>query len=389
MAFERVEEVLNKAVLAGEFAGGSTMAYQNGRELFYFEAGYADIEQKKPIKRDTIFRLFSMTKPVTSAAVMLLAERGQIDFLEPVGKYLDGFQNQNYFDGNEIKPVEWPMSIKDLLFMTSGLCYPGESSLAEEYTKVVFDKLTEGIEPGNRYSEYKTVEAMNELGRKPLAFAPGSRWNYSASADVLGALVEVVSGMPFSEFLAENIFKPLGMNDTGFYVPQKKQDRLAKSYEVTPEGLTEYTGRHLAIQCRMDHKPAFESGGAGLCSTIDDYMKFMQMLINKGLYSGRRIMSERAVSYMTGGSLTEKQQPYMNWDSLAGYTYSNLLRVMKWPELGTHFCTKGEYGWDGWLGVYMMNVPTENLSFLFMTQRKDAGTLPVLRKIKNILYTEV
>lgn len=92
---------------------------------------------------------------------------------------------------------------------------------------------------------------------------------------------------------------------------------------------------------------------------------------------------------MTGGSLTEKQQPYMNWDSLAGYTYSNLLRVMKWPELGTHFCTKGEYGWDGWLGVYMMNVPTENLSFLFMTQRKDAGTLPVLRKIKNILYTEV
>lgn len=387
MSYKVIDEIIKDAISAGEIAGANCLAKQGGKELFYYQEGYADIENGKPIERDTIFRLYSMTKPITSAAVMLLAQEGKIDFLDPVGKYLNGFQNQGYLDGNKVKPLDYPMTIKDLLSMTSGLCYPGEANLTEEYTKVVFDKLTEGVNPESKYSSYTTVAAMNDLGRKPLAFKPGSRWNYSAGADVLGALIEVVSGKPFSEFLSERIFEPLGMTDTGFYVPEDKQNRLAKSYELTPDGLCEYTGNHLAIQNRMKHKPSFESGGAGLCATIDDYMKFMEMLINKGVYNGRRVLSERAVSYMTGGKLTSEQQPYMNWDSLEGYTYSNLLRVMEWPERSTHFCTKGEYGWDGWLGVYMMNVPSENLSFVFMTQRTAAGTLPIIRKIKNAFYS--
>lgn len=386
MSLSQMNEILIKAVEDGEIAGGNFMCLKDGIRQCYFEYGYADKESGAPIQKDTIFRLYSMSKPVTSAAVMILVERGLIDLLDPVELYLEGFKDQKYDDGTTLKDVKRKMTIKDLLFMTAGLSYPGENSLTEKQTGKLFDKLIDGLEEGSPYENFGTVEAMNELGKIPLMFSPGDKWLYSSCADVLGAIVEVVSKMPFSEFLHKNIFEPLDMVDTGFYVPKEKQARLAATYEVTENGLQKYVGNNLAIQNRMLRKPAFESGGAGLASTIEDYSKFTTMLLNKGVYNGRRILSERSVEYMTTSHLKPKQEECLDsWDGLAGYSYGNLMRILTKPELCNHLGIKGEYGWDGWLGVFFMNSPKDNLSFLFMYQKTDSGTTALTRRLLNAL----
>jgi len=202
----------------------------------------------------------------------------------------------------------------------------------------------------------------------------------------MGAVIEKVSGMPFGEFLKKEIFDPLGMNDTGFYVPAEKADRLAKVYETVPGSeMVEYTGENLGIENPPFHKPAFESGGAGLISCIDDYAKFVTMLINGGEYNGKRILSENSVKFLTTGALTPEQQKDFNWDGVQGFSYSHFLRIMNEPEKAVTISRKGEYGWDGWLGCYMANFPSDNMSILIMTQKKDSGTFGLTRKIRNII----
>lgn len=386
MSLSQMNEVLKKAVEDGEITGGNFLCLKDGIRQCYFEYGYADKESGIPVTKDTIFRLYSMSKPVTSAAVMLLVERGQIDLLDPVEQYLEGFKDQKYYEGTTLKDVKRKMTIKDLLFMTAGLSYPGENSLTEKETGKLFDKLIDGLEEGSPYENLRTVEAMNELGKIPLMFSPGDAWLYSSCADVLGAIVEVVTKMPFSEFLQHNIFTPLGMKDTGFYVPEEKQARLASSYEVSENGLKKYEGNYLGIQNRMRRKPAFESGGAGLASTIEDYGKFATMLLNKGVYNGRRLLSEKTVEYMTTSHLNKEQEQCLeSWDGLAGYSYGNLMRILTKPELCHHLGTRGEYGWDGWLGVFFMNSPKDNLTFLLMYQKTNSGTTALTRKLLNAL----
>lgn len=386
MSLSQMNEILKKAVEDGEIAGGNFLCLKDGIRQSYFEYGYADKESGVPIRKDTIFRLYSMSKPVTSAAVMLLVERGLIDLLDPVEQYLEGFKNQKYYEGTTLKDVKRKMTIKDLLFMTAGLSYPSENSLTEKETGKLFDKLIDGLEEGSPYENLGTVEAMNELGKIPLMFSPGDKWLYSSCADVLGAIVEVVTKMPFSEFLQKNIFTPLGMKDTGFYVPAEKQERLASTYEVTDKGLEKYEGHNLGIQNRMLRKPTFESGGAGLASTIEDYGRFATMLLNKGVYNDRRILSEKTVEYMTTSHLNPKQEQIFDLcEDLAGYSYGNLMRILTKPELCHHLGTKGEYGWDGWLGAFFVNSPKDNLTFLLMYQKTNSGTTPLTRKLLNAL----
>ncbi|WP_167956577.1 serine hydrolase domain-containing protein [Anaerosporobacter faecicola] len=387
MSFARLNDILRRAVEDGEIAGGNLLCLKDGIRQCYFEQGYADIEKKQPIQKDTIFRMYSMTKPITSAAVMLLIERGELDLLDPVYKYLEGFKEQTYYVGQERKKVERYATIRDLLCMTAGVAYPGDATKTERDTTVLFNQLIDGLQQGSPYEQMGTVAAMNELGRIPLLFSPGENWQYSTCADVLGAVVEVVAKMPFSQFLQKNIFTPLGMKDTGFYVPQEKQGRLASVYDMTNDGLVKYTQNHLAIQNNMEHPPVFESGGAGLASTIEDYGRFATMLLNKGVYNGRRILSEKTVDYMTTNHITKKQEKGMeSWENLAGYSYGNLMRILTNPEHCTHLCVKGEYGWDGWLGAYFMNVPQEDLTFLLMYQRTNSGTTTLTRKLLNALY---
>ena len=282
----QITYALRSSIERKELAGGSLLVIKEGKEILYREDGYADMDKTLPIRRDSIFRLYSMSKPVTAAAVMILLERGMIDLYEPVSKYLPGFKNQRVEEKGKVVPAKREMIIKDLLSMTSGLSYGG-TDLAGQETEALFRELGSRLLGENPMS---TIEAMNLLGQCTLSFHPGDSWQYGTSADVLGAIVETVSGKRFGEFLSEEIFRPLGMEDTGFWVPADKRERLVKTYaEDGKGGLVLYTGNHLGIVHLMDREPAFESGGAGLASTLDDYAKFAQMLIKGGELNGVRI----------------------------------------------------------------------------------------------------
>ena len=382
-----IQRQLDEAVADKVIAGCSCLVLKGGEEMGYYESGKRDVEKDLPITRDTIFRMFSMSKPITSVAVMQLMENGRLDIGDPVSKYLPGFKNQRCYKDGKITFVSEEMTIKNLLDMTSGLCYPGEGNDTERITG---DFVAEAAKKFHTPEEMTTVELMNELGKLPLAFEPGDKWNYSFSADVLGAIVEVVSGMKYSEYLYKNIFEPLEMFDTGFYVPEDKQDRLARAYYTDGVEFTEYTGENLLIQNRLEERPKFESGGAGLSSTIDDYSKVCSMLLNGGEYKGKRILHPETIRFMTMGSLTQRQQSCIGgWNYLNGYTYGNLLRVLKYPGEAVSIGVEGEYGWDGWLGVYVSNIPEYDMTILYMQQKPDTGTTDVVNKLRNVIFSSI
>lgn len=385
LAISQIKEAIHKSLVSNEIAGCNLMVIKEGQEIFYYEDGLADREELLPIRRDSIFRLYSMTKPITGLAAMILMERGEIDLYEPVSKFLPGFKNQMVDDGGVLKPVNRDVTIKDLLSMTSGLVYPGDSNLADRATADLFQKLDERLLSDNPMT---TIEIANELGKCPLAFQPGKLWCYGTSADVLGAVIEVVSGVSFGEFLEREIFKPLGMNDTAFYVPAEKIARLVKTYENNENGeLTIYTGNNLGVINKMDRKPAFESGGAGLASTIDDYSKFTKMLMNEGKLDGVRIIRPGTYRYFVSNTLTKEQQVGFDWSTFGGFSYGNLMRVMADTSHAGDMASPMEYGWDGWLGAYFANCPKEDLTILFMTNKTNAGTMHLTRKLRNIILS--
>ncbi|MCM1156231.1 MAG: beta-lactamase family protein [Roseburia sp.] len=381
----RLQNILQEMVETQFVSGVTCMVLQGGSEQCYYEAGYRDIANRLPMTRDTIFRLYSMSKPVTSAAVMILLEEGRIDLLDPVSKYLPSFAGQCVMQDGAVIPVTRPVTIQNLLNMTSGLVYLGENNAAEVRTGALIEEVIARLDSEHPLS---TMEIMESLGHIPLAFQPGEKWQYGLSADVLGAVVEAVSGMRFGEFLAKRIFEPLGMKDTAFYVPADKQARLAKVYDETPDGLQETDTCHLGIQNRMQRDPAFESGGAGLVSTIDDYAAFTQMLLQGGTPHGAAVLSPKTIEFMTRAHLTPAQQVYVNgWESLPGFTYANLLRIMTDPGAAVSVSSLGEYGWDGWLGTYMMNDPANDLTILIMQQKTGSGTTAYTRKIRNVVFS--
>lgn len=201
--------------------------------------------------------------------------------------------------------------------------------------------------------------------------------------------MEAASGKSFGEFLKKEIFEPLGMTDTGFWVEPDKRSRLVKTYADNGEGgLKLYTGNHLGIIQQMDREPAFESGGAGLVSTIDDYAKFANMLMREGNLNGVTILKPRTVKYLTSGTLNETQQRGFDlWQTLCGFSYGNLMRVMKDSSKAGDMGCLSEYGWDGWLGAYFCNCPKEKLTILFMMQKTDTGTTSLTRKLRNIILS--
>ena len=376
----KLSACLRQAVENHEAAGVSLLVLKDGRELCHVREGYADIAAGKPLQRDSIFRLYSQSKPVTAAAAMILADRGVIDLMAPVDQYLPGFANPRVVEADgTVRPALRAPWIIDLLGMTSGLCYP-DVDPAGQYADRVFQEDQKQIAAGGGMD---TLTFCNKLGELPLAFDPGTRWRYGTSADILGAVIEAASGKRFGDFLREEIFEPLGMKDTAFWVPEEKRDRLVTCYRRVLGGLEEFSSLHLAVG-RYDRDPAFESGGAGLVSTLDDYAAFARMLMNGGTADGRRILSEAAVRFMTTPQLNETLRKDL-WENLGGYNYSCLMRVCDHPGRAVLFTEKNEYGWDGWLGTYFANLPDQGITFLLAQNVTDAGTTAVTRKCRNIL----
>lgn len=386
---EQLDEIMQQAVKNGDTAGVNLLVLKDGREWFYGEAGYRDLENKKPMTRDTIFRLYSQTKPITAAAVMLLASQGKVDLAGEVSDYLPEYK-ELYVNRKGVRTrAKRPMLVRDLLNMTSGFPYPDTFLEGGRQSKKVFEQVGQRL-----YTEHPvtTAEFSKLMSQVDLCFEPGEYFMYGTSADILGALVERVSGCSFGEFLYQHFFAPLKMKDTAFYVPEEKQDRLARVYDYSENGLVEVRTDHLGLRYMREIPPAFESGGAGLCSTLDDYSRFGTMLLNHGLYEGNRIMPECAVRYMTAGGLTKEQIPQLQmcWTWMRGYTYGSLMRVCQDESQVTLFSSKGEYGWDGWLGTFFSNEPEHGITLLMGVQQVGIGrTGTLVRKLKNLVMSEI
>ena len=228
---EKIEKIITDELEKGNLAGGSIYVIKDGKEIFGKQFGYSNLEEKIEMKRDTIFSIYSMSKPITAAATMLLIERGLLSLDTPVSKFLDGFKNQKVLCNGEIKEVNREVVIKDLLTMTSGVAYPSDSEVGQKVNAIV----DEVIEKELMESPLTTVEFANKLGQVPLEFQPGEKWAYGFSADILGAVIEVVSGKSYRDFLRDEFFMPLDMVDTDFYVPEEKWNRFAKVYEYFEE----------------------------------------------------------------------------------------------------------------------------------------------------------
>lgn len=387
--YDKIYQTMKESIDGGCASGANLLIVQNGEEKLYCEYGMRDIENSVPMTRDTIIRLYSQTKPITAAAAVLLASRGKIDIAENIAEYLPEFADPYVNENGYRVPVKRKITVRDLLNMTSGLSYPNESTYGGRQSGELFWQIAERLYSDNPMT---TAEFAARAAKMDLDFQPGSRFDYGISADIMGALIEKVSGMSFGEFLQKEFFEPLEMKDTAFYVPSEKADRLAKVYDYSDNGLVECKTEHLGLRYQRDIAPAFESGGAGLCSTLDDYSHFAEMLLNNGCWKGREIMSPAAIRFLTHGGLTPQQMPQLQqgWDMLSGYTYGNFMRVCENESETAMFASKGEYGWSGWLGSYFSNEPMHGITLLMGVQQTGVGrTRGMLRRLKNIVMSEL
>ncbi len=304
---ERIDRVMQNYVDEGIMPGMVALIAKNGEVAYHKSFGMQDIEMGIPMPEDAIFRIASMSKAVISTAVMILYEEGQFLLTDPVSKYIPEFSNPMVItqlpDSEEtiLVPARSKITIRNLLNHTSGITY-GKGLHAEHYKAA---GMTVGLTP----TEGSIGEMIRKLGKLPLVSHPGEEFNYGMSVDVLGYLVEIISGIPLDEFLLERIFKPLEMEDTGFNIPEEKLSRLTSLYQLNKEGKLEKLDKY--VDYRKGQK--YFSGGAGLLSTVKDYHRFAQMLLNKGELGGVRILSRKTVELMTSNSIGD----IYIWESFA------------------------------------------------------------------------
>ncbi len=388
---QALDAVMQGEIDRGEAVGTLLRVYRDGEEVYRGCFGMDSLENGTPMHEDAIFRLYSMTKPVTSVAVHQLLEAGRISKDDAVEKYLPGFSNQMVYTEQGLVPVERKMTIRDLLNMTSGLEYPNPCNPVAVMLQEYYGKLEDLSVEIPR----DTLSICNRLGQFPLLHQPGARWNYSTSADILGGIVEVVSGQKYRDYLKEHILNPLGMDDTDFYVPESKAERYASMYIPMEDGsLLEQEPNFLGMTNRV-RKQEFESGGAGLVGTIDDYSRFARMLVADGTLPANAsktneavtILQPETVRQMRVPALNPEQCAYANWDSLRGFNYANLMRVLTDPEdCGYAPAFPGEFGWDGWAGTYVMLDPTNRIAFVYMIQQANGSRPRMYNAIKQAIY---
>lgn len=369
---ERVNQLMAKYVDAEKIAGAISMVARNGKVVHFESYGKSNMATGDPMTLDTIVRIYSMSKPITSVAMMMLYEEGTFQLDDPVDKYIPAFSNQSvYVEGTAANPVLAPvknkMTIRHLLTHTSGLSYGIFSNTPVDS---LYRKSTGG-------TWWKNQQVMSEtLGEMPLLFEPGERWHYSLATDVLGYLVEVLSGQSFDSFLQERIFDPLKMVDTGFYVPAEKIARFSANHGINADGSLLVVDAPATGQ--FSKKGEFLSGGGGLVSTASDYIRFAQMLLNKGELDGVRLLGRKTVEYMTIDHISGVHAPGYGF----GLGFSVRLDDMAPGVIGT----PGTYGWNGAANTHYFADPEENLIGIFLTQLMPYGRYPILPDFRVALY---
>jgi CubicO group peptidase (beta-lactamase class C family) len=402
-AFDRLENHLKtRYVEAGRFPGTQLLVYRRGQLVHSAVQGFADIERKTVMKDDTIFRIYSMTKPITSVAFMMLFEEGRVALDEPVHKYIPEWKNLGVFQAGTApafltKPPSRPMLIVDLLRHTSGLTYGFQqrSNVDAAYRDM---KIGEVEKAG-------TLQSMVEdLAKIPLEFSPGEAWNYSVSTDVIGYLIGTISGMPFEQFLKERILGPLGMKDTDFFVPADKAHRFAACYSASSQGAMTFhaTDRKSGLTLQDDPAtssfltpPSFISGGGGLCSTAADYLTFCRALLNGGELDGVRLIGPKTLALMTANHLPGgRDLPEMSRSLFSEATYNGIGFGLGWSVTVNPVQTlipgsAGEYAWGGAATTSFWIDPAEELIAIFMTQVLPSSAYPIRRELRTMVYAAI
>ena len=388
----RVDEHLKQRyVNPGKVAGTLTLVARRGKPVYLSKLGSIDLARGRPMTEDTIFRIYSMTKPITSVALMMLYEQGLFHLSDPVHRYIPQWRDLGvYLAGNypdfATAPPRRPMTIRDLLSHTSGLTY---GFMERTNVDAAYRKLDIGVRH-NGISLHRMVELMAGL---PLEFSPGSRWNYSVSTDIVGHLVEVISGLPFDKYLHDNIFEPLKMVDTAFQVPPDKVDRLAVNYRRTPD-------KKLVIEDDAYgsiylNPPSYCSGGGGLVSTISDYYRFCRMLLNGGELEGARILGPRTIDLMTmnhlpgGADMRSLNVGTFTQVASEGFGFGLGFSVHLGSNQSQVMGSKGVYAWGGAASTTFWIDPVEELIVIFMTQFMPSGTFNFAGQLKAIIYSAI
>ncbi len=380
---DRIDEAIDSEIAAGKIPGAVALVARNGNVVYHKSFGYSDIDSKTPMRNDNIFRIASMTKAITSVAAMTLYEQGHFLLNDPVARYIPEFSNPEVVsevdeDGRILStvPATEPIQIIDLLTHSSGISYP---FIQNELQKAYEDA---GIIDGPTVQDMTVASQMKLLAEQPLLFEPGSRLAYGLNTDLLGYLVEVISGQSLDEYLAEEIFEPLQMYDTHFYLPKDKADRLVTLYADVEAGLIKSQGDESELVLDDPLYPitgarSYFSGGAGLSSTTHDYARFLQMLLNDGELDGKRILSRKSVELMRTARLDwdDDQVPDM---SLGFAVVSD---IGKRGELGS----VGSYSWGGAFYTSYWVDPSENLLAVFMSQVRPANS-DIGEKFNMLVY---
>ena len=382
----RVTGWMRRWVDSGRLPGLLVAVVRNDGLAYFETCGCRDVEAKLPVEPDTIYRIYSMTKPITTIAALMLYEEGCFQLDDPVANFIPAFAETRVFAGGDAEsfttiPLARPITVHDLMIHTSGLTYGFQHEHA-----------VDALYRRRRIEFNANVGPLADLAEaaaaQPLVFQPGTRWNYSVSTDVLGRLVEIWSGVPLDTFFADRIFGPLGMRDTGFQVREGQGDRFASNYLRTDEGglaLADPAGesRFLAPAVTL-------SGGGGLVSTATDYLRFLRMLRCRGSLEGARLLGRKSVELMTTnhlpGDLADMGRPRFAEMPFAGIGFGLGVSVMLDPARARILGSPGEYAWGGMASTTFWVDPAEDLIVLLLTQLMPSSAYPIRRELRALTY---
>ena len=377
-----IDSVVNQYVKNRWLIGCSVIVVKDHQVVYYKGLGYADEKTKKPMAADALYRIMSQSKAITSLAVMQLYEQGKLELDDNLSKYIPSFKNPKVISDYNAKDTSYTtvdakreITIRDLLTHSSGINYTdiGSSKMSAIYNKA-------GIPSGLGYFDANLVERMTALGKLPLTHQPGEKFTYGLNSDVLGAVVEIVSGMSLEAYFNKNIFEPMGMKDTYFNVPASKANRIPTVYtENSQNEVIEWPENFRKINSNYPLKAkTYFSGGAGLSSTAFDYAIFLDMLLNKGKYNGHQILSPRTVEVMLSHQLDFQKE---------GEDYFSLgFSVTSAKSAERNLRSAGSFSWGGYYGTNYWADPKENLIVLVMTQHTPNSHGDLKNKIENIIY---
>jgi len=386
----RIDRFLEESYLnTGRLKTMQLLVSRDGQPVHYYQGGTLR-DDGTPMREDALFRIASMTKPVTSIAFMQLVEQCKVALDDPVARVLPEFDGLGAYTGGggdlPFAPTRrgQPMRFVDLLSHMSGLTYGFQSrtSVDAAYRKARLDLSRAAI---------TSDEYIATLAKIPLEFEPGTRWNYSVSTDVLGVCVERLSGMSLGDYFRENIFAPLGMEDTGFDIDEGEQDRLADAYAYRPGQAPRLIDK--GAESRLMEPATFHSGGGGLISTLADYDRFCTMLVDRGAYQGGQIVSPKTLDLMTanhlpgGADLTQMSESLFSEASNAGTGFGLGFAVVTDPARTLMPASRGEYYWGGAYSTAFFVDPVERITCVFMTQLYPSSTYPIRRQLKTLIYS--